>query len=613
MSFNVFLSYSRRDDALATLVFDRISGLDKTHVLVDRKLLRGSEPEVHETLRKAIHDADLVVALLTPEGKNSWEVRQELVIARECWKPIIVVLPDKQVGEVHTRRPEKHVAGLPYFLQDPNWVAQEADTLEKAGATEDLLNQLEMRIEQVRREHPQFETERKIHQAARKISETASTWGAIRGPSAQYELQNILSVTQAACEDAVEQNREVNLALDANYVIRAGSYFSTAHLITAVSRDDSSRFWRSDQRHAIDYLKRQKGICARLFVFSNPHSADRHRFVMAAHHDHYGTEAIREDKGGVFYCSAADYQNHILPELLGLGHEEAQGHPLSRGDFGILCYVDGARTNYLQLTLSPGGHFRKRPLHDVPSPPAGSILSFFEFLRTQLKPGTWQESRKLWRWNNSFARSDEQWRSSLSQIFLGDNSGTGLVHGEVVHAVLFKSSVDRNKLVRALHQEAARLEGMQHLTEGGLEPVIEELTFLVNTEELKSMRVRDGQFGGTLSIDSELVRTYPYALLSRHPSPAHLENYYNARVHSQAREAILRTIDPDLAGKLYDMLYQLPDKAPQRETLYRAIDSRCNDLFFRADFQVLYDLSAIVAEPSRDDLWYREWFTKNHS
>src|SRR5262249_48791264 len=145
------------------------------------------------------------------------------------------------------------------------------------------------------------------------------------------------------------------------------------------------------------------------------------------HHNHYGTEGIREDKGGVFYCSTADYQSHILPDLLGLRNEEARGHPLSRGDFGILCYVDGARINYLQLTLSPEGNFSKLPLHETPSPTATRILNFFGGLRTQLKPGSWDEARRLWRWSNAYARHDEQWRRSLSQIFLGNNSGSGLV------------------------------------------------------------------------------------------------------------------------------------------------------------------------------------------
>jgi hypothetical protein len=332
---------------------------------------------------------------------------------------------------------------------------------------------------------------------------------------------------------------------------------------------------------------------------------------MGAHHNHYGTEEIREDKGGVFYCSNADYQTHILPGLLGVKDVEAQGHPLSRGDFGILCYIDGVRTNYLQLTLSPEGNFSKLPLHETPSPTATSILKFFEALRNGLKPGSWDEARRLWRWRNAFAKQDEQWRRSLSQIFLGDNTGSGLVYGEVVHAVLFKSSVDRDKLVRAIHEEAARLEGIQRVKDGRLEPVVETLSFLVSTKELKSMTVRDGQFDGTLSIDSELVRAYPYALLSRHPSPAHLESYYNAREHSQARQAILRAIDPDLSGKLYDMLSKLKPKDHARETIYRAIDSRCNDLFFRADFQVLYDISSIVVPPSSEDLWYREWLKRN--
>jgi len=88
---HVFMSYSRRDDAVMRriVVFLRSQGIK---VWVDNEKLIPGTPIWEEEIEKAIKSAPAIVAVLSPDSKNSEWVRREISLADQYKKRVFPVL-----------------------------------------------------------------------------------------------------------------------------------------------------------------------------------------------------------------------------------------------------------------------------------------------------------------------------------------------------------------------------------------------------------------------------------------------------------------------------------------------------------------------------------------
>ncbi len=88
---HVFMSYSRRDDAVMRriVIFLRSQGIK---VWVDNEKLIPGTPIWEEEIEKAIKSAPAIVAVLSPDSKNSEWVRREISLADQYKKRVFPVL-----------------------------------------------------------------------------------------------------------------------------------------------------------------------------------------------------------------------------------------------------------------------------------------------------------------------------------------------------------------------------------------------------------------------------------------------------------------------------------------------------------------------------------------
>ena len=92
--YNVFISYGQRDGKLARRVSDLLRRLN-TRVFSDQNLVAGDQWAAQ--LRDRLEKADVVVAVLTPDGVASSWLLQELGAAWALNKPIISVVTKKDI------------------------------------------------------------------------------------------------------------------------------------------------------------------------------------------------------------------------------------------------------------------------------------------------------------------------------------------------------------------------------------------------------------------------------------------------------------------------------------------------------------------------------------
>ena len=79
---HVFMSYSRRDDAVMRRVAEYLRSQD-IKVWVDNEKLVPGTPIWEEEIEKAIHGASTVVVILSPDSKKSVWVRREISLAEQ--------------------------------------------------------------------------------------------------------------------------------------------------------------------------------------------------------------------------------------------------------------------------------------------------------------------------------------------------------------------------------------------------------------------------------------------------------------------------------------------------------------------------------------------------
>jgi hypothetical protein len=600
--FTIFISYSKLSDPLCYAVRTQLEALPGVRVAVDIKLLQGDDEDWRSTLLDEVAESDLLVALLSKRARESYVVREELSVAREWVVPILAVYPDLPQSEI------------PPQVRNANRISLDLDSPER-NFTDTLVAEVKKRVVEIRANNLYFAEKRAIRLASRKITATLRELPQ-RSPSLDFQLRGIKDPSEAAADEAERQvHRKVgqadSLSVDNSFLIRALPSFSTAEKIYAVSHDLVSRFWGSgiQAESAQKYLTSQTGtrIC-RLFVFSDPWSAHNLRHVLAAHHRQYGSRDPGGEAGGVFLCPEPVYRTQLVPEFLkgerGVRRDKLAGE-FETTDFGILEYTAdprsaaAGRSEYYKLQLT-GPQFLRTYLGERLEAYQQQVIDVFERLRL-CTPGHAERQSGVLRWADEFATDNGRWAQALMGLFPGGGDRTSPAAGRVIHMVFFHRSVDRNQLMKAFHDQYAKIRvssGTQRA------PLVEDLFFSINTRDMLGRDILDGQFRGKLNIDRWFVEQYPFALFTTLRSVADLIRHYESVPHSEARESILRALDPRI-GKCYSKIHASTDPA-ERKFYYESAEAYASALMHRIDYQQHDDISMIVDMMAPHDEGWRE-------
>lgn len=110
MAITVMISYSWENSAERAAIAAHLASMEGVRVIYDRKEIPPGTG-IHERLSTLLSEADHVIALLTPEGVQSSEVREELTRAHERGKGFIPILSTGVSP-----------ASLPAFLRDTSFL-----------------------------------------------------------------------------------------------------------------------------------------------------------------------------------------------------------------------------------------------------------------------------------------------------------------------------------------------------------------------------------------------------------------------------------------------------------------------------------------------------------
>jgi hypothetical protein len=280
-----------------------------------------------------------------------------------------------------------------------------------------------------------------------------------------------------------------DLSLEESFIVRASPLFEEASQVYAISIDQFSEFWVSeDQRsRAQEYTSHQPENSIRLFVFSSIENAQRYRYILGSHYARYGK------RGAVLLTSRASYRQFLasidvekVPELL-------------ERDFAILAFKDQSLPSkgyaddeyeYFEATLSR----TKLVCEQLPrlQDYHRSFISTFEELRN-LADG--QSQAGIRKWQEEFKFDDSQGRSALSATFGIAAEADGLSQRPVYH-ILFLAATSPAPATVAHVEENVRdeLERLLHRKTG--ERLVEDLWFGHRNEVLRNIEVVDGEYGG---------------------------------------------------------------------------------------------------------------------
>lgn len=317
----VFISYSWKDLKTRNYLVNELKRADY-EVLWDEKNIPVGD-HIGLGIVKMLEQADVVVALLTPESIKSHFVTEELSRAHHQYTPIYSIVN------------ESIATKLPWFI----------NTTANLVYTEDmeLIDCIVKLIKALEEKHGHIVSTRKLHHGIRQQYHHANNLLKRK----EFESSESQHLHQLACSTIQNVNDELSSIVKENYTSRVGKgfnfftkakpIFENASQIYAVSLDVVSSFWVShnisDQRLAEDYLKTQPENTVRLFVFSKPDNAHNHVTILNIHAREYGQE------GRVFICSLDAYEDLI--------NKFAQAEDASKleKDFAILEYSNNTGTN----------------------------------------------------------------------------------------------------------------------------------------------------------------------------------------------------------------------------------------------------------------------------
>jgi hypothetical protein len=382
--------------------------------------------------------------------------------------------------------------------------------------------------------------------------------------AARDEIQKLTGGAESYTQD---------LSLEENFIVRAGPIFSEASEVYAVSIDELSQFWvAEDQRsRAEDYTSHQPPNTVRLFVFSSMESAQRYRYVLAAHYARYGKTG-----GAVLICSRKQHQ------ALWAGIDVNRVPDLLRKDFAVLIFREGNRNGattpeveYYEATLS-NTKLVCRQLSDLQGYHS-VLVEEFDRMRNSLAEGDIYDG--IIKWREDFKYDDEEWTGALSRLF--GSEVTGLPARSVFHIVLFSSEAPAGIIQYIEEQVRPRLEAISH--EGLGSRLVEEFWF-GSRNDLK-LSVSDGIYNGQLRTSNFLTNSFPLALVLKLRSVTDLNAYYSHKLHAEVRKDLLSFCDPTIRS-LYELVDSTEIGTDQKKVVFDAIEAEAAKYMLRSDFML---------------------------
>lgn len=332
---------------------------------------------------------------------------------------------------------------------------------------------------------------------------------------------------------------EVDLGTSEQFLTRAEPLFRSAQEIYATSVDSVSTFW-TDPRTAPErrrYIECQRAEgrkrVARIFVFTTPESAHRHGKVLDANHAAYHN---------VFVCSSDHYRD-LLKEMIAVDHVERY----MQRDFAVLEYPEGksyvAELDHRFLRVHPLKHERK-PINARPT------KELFDRLMSTLKPGDFDEDRKVLRWSEAYWDRRERWASKLNAMFEKPKA-------DVFHTVTLDIS---DTVYAELRKDLASIK-YELLKAGnsdgrGLAPYkIKQIWLTQRVKYDPTSSPRDGITNGRLHMPAS--RSRRFMLIMQFASRADLVAYYQDPIHARLRRELYAKLDPR-TRVLLDRLQESP-------------------------------------------------------
>ena len=385
--------------------------------------------------------------------------------------------------------------------------------------------------------------------------------------AARDQIQRLTGSAEAYFQD---------LSIEENFIVRAGPLFEEASQIYAVSIDRFSEFWiAEDQRtRAEEYTSHQPKNTIRLFVFSSVETAQKYRYVLAAHHARYGKD------GAVLLTSTASHKSFLASIDVGSVPE------LLQKDFAILRFTDRPNDSsigpgdheYYEATLSHTKLVCKQ-LRSI----RGSYQAFMDSFEELRDTPDGQGKLGIVKWQTDFKFDDSKWTAALSKVFGISSEVDGPNIRPVYHIVFLGATNSPMALVRHVEDNVRlRLEGLVGKKSG--DKLIDDFWFGSRNEVVDKLQVADGKYGGQLLTTNVLAKDFPFCLVLRFRNMDDLREYYEDPVHSQVRRDLLSFCNPKL-GEMYKLL-DPPQRLDARETklIYDAIETAASSIMIRADF-----------------------------
>lgn len=381
-------------------------------------------------------------------------------------------------------------------------------------------------------------------------------------------------------EDVVKEIQSLNkneyahdISLDKSFVTRAKAIFEAANEIYAVSIDTSSSFWLSESTReiAVSYTKVQPKRTFRVFVFSSPVSMLKHRWVMHAHQQCYGTD------GRVLMTSLAHWKRYLAAR----GGDEAASR--TSEDFGILSYP--LKTADVLATLSRSAlsfkdaeksDFHLKVKADFKSEP--TTITHHDGDTHTLNP-LGNDIRTFWLWDAAYANDVDAkaWHHCVSDVFDGDIDFNPMYNSRVMHNILFaprKNDEEFEKFMKNIIDKIIQLKSIDG------EMFIKSIWFgKISKQNLENMI--DPIHADPLYFDDHVLAKWRYCLTITFKSEKDLSDYYGHSDHGPIRREVYSFLD-DKAKSLYTLMANSGDIKGIGEVIERLISKQ----MLRLDYAV---------------------------
>lgn len=607
MSLLIFSSYSHKDhtirDKIDLLIRNNTNNEGTAISFIADKYDLSVGTELDRWIEKSIAESDILLTILTPRSINSWWVLYELSLARRYGCNIIAVcVTDPSTAPTstttHSAITPLHDDPLdspltPPWLTDHKLIKVTKMELDERDSADRIAKEIADAIllydKKINSTHTAVNDARVcLYELSLKLKSETTFEHEFRAKQAKQVLQ------EANKEIAELQGGDYaqNLSLSKAFVIRAQPIFSEADEIYATSVDFVSTFWEREATGlAPGYLASHTGNVKRLFVFSSPRQANRHRNILQAHHNQYGQDGTIG--GCVLFTTVNDYKMLTRNRLHDLATE------LRKGDFAILRYFTNTDQNhiYYQAQLTDDSLFCKQL---TPGLDLGrkTFVNEMNRLVENTRAGQIDEETSIVRWSDDFS-NQSLWTQTLEKMFhkqTTNNPNNSTRDRDVFHLVFFRpdaanaKSNDAKILRKEISDIADMLKSLKHPETNNT--LVKELWFGDVSDDLREKKPKDGRYSGDILTHGMFIDNFPYCLLMRFESGSDLNTYYEHEIHSEAREFLFRSFDPNIAS-LYNLLSNTQSK-DQCALIYKAIEALASKYVMRVDYVEHEDIKWIV-------------------